>query len=100
MAHLDAVQPDKAHRVIHERLIDEPAQELRALLFFGGLRWEDRCLPVLANRRGGRTASSEQVRRPLSRSGIGQWKPFEPWLGPLKEALGPALAAWDDAPRP
>ena len=100
MAHLDAVQPDKAHRVIHERLIDEPEQEIRAMLDYCGLRWEDSCLHFHENKRAVRTASSEQVRRPLSRSGIGQWKPFEPWLGPLKEALGPALAAWDDAPRP
>ena len=100
MAHLDAVQPGKAHRVIHERLIDEPEQEIRAMLDYCGLRWEDSCLHFHENKRAVRTASSEQVRRPLSRSGIGQWKPFEPWLGPLKEALGPALAAWDDAPRP
>jgi hypothetical protein len=44
-----------------------------------------------------RTASSEQVRRPINRDGIGQWRPYEPWLGPLKEALGPVLAAYPDA---
>ena len=100
MAHLDAVQPHKVHRAIHERLIDNPEQVIRALLDYCGLEWEDGCLNFHENKRAVRTASSEQVRRPLSRSGIGQWKPFEPWLDPLKEALGPALAAWDDAPRP
>ena len=41
-----------------------------------------------------RTASSEQVRRPINRAGLGQWRPYEPWLDPLKEALGPVLEAW------
>ena len=100
MAHLDAVQPGKIHRVIHERLVDNPEAEISALLDYCGLEWEDSCLNFHENRRAVRTASSEQVRRPLSRSGIGQWKPFEQWLGPLKEALGPLLETWDDAPRP
>ena len=100
MAHFDAVQPGKVHRVIHERLIDHPEQEIRALLDFCGLAWEDNCLNFHENKRAVRTASSEQVRQPLSRSGIGQWMPFEPWLDPLKAALGSALQSWDDAPRP
>ena len=45
-----------------------------------------------------RTASSEQVRRPINREGLDQWQPYEPWLGPLKEALGPVLDAYPDAP--
>jgi tetratricopeptide (TPR) repeat protein len=100
MAHLDRVQPGKVHRVIHERLVDDPEREIRALLDHCGLEWEDGCLRFHENKRAVRTASSEQVRQPLSRSGIGQWKPYEPWLGPLKAALGPALDHWDDAPRP
>jgi tetratricopeptide (TPR) repeat protein len=100
MAHLDAVQPGKVHRVIHERLVDSPEGEIRALLGYCGLAWEDSCLRFHETKRAVRTASSEQVRRPLSRSGIGQWKPFEQWLDPLKQALGPALDTWDDAPRP
>jgi tetratricopeptide (TPR) repeat protein len=100
MAHLDAVQPGKIHRVIHERLVDNPEDEIRALLAYCGLEWEDSCLSFHETRRAVRTASSEQVRRPLSRAGFDQWKPFEQWLGPLKEALGPALDTWDDAARP
>ena len=100
MAHLDAVQPGKIHRVTHEQLVDSPEAEIRALLDYCGLEWEDSCLNFHETRRPVRTASSEQVRRPLSRSGIGQWKPFEPWLGPLKVALGLALENWDDASRP
>ncbi len=100
MAHLDAVQPGKVHRVIHERLVENPEAEIRALLTHCGLDWEDACLRFHETKRAVRTPSSEQVRRPLSRSGFGQWKPFEQWLDPLKEALGPALRCWDDAPLP
>ena len=100
MAHLDVVQRGKIHRVIHERLVDNPEDEIRSLLSYCGLEWEDSCLQFHQTRRAVRTASSEQVRQPLSRSGFGQWKPFEQWLGPLKEALGPALKNWDDAARP
>ena len=95
MAHLDAVQPGKVHRVIHERLVENPEQEIRALLAYCGLEWEDACLNFHETKRAVRTASSEQVRRPLSKSGFGQWKPFEQWLGPLKQALGPALQTWN-----
>lgn len=100
MAHLDSVQPGRTHRVIHERLVDDPEAEIRALLSYCGLEWEDSCLNFHQTRRAVRTASSEQVRRPLSRSGFDQWKPFDQWLGPLKEALGEALTTWDDASRP
>lgn len=94
MAHLDAVQPGRIHRVIHERLVEDPEAEIRALLAYCGLGWEDACLNFHQTRRAVRTASSEQVRRPLSKAGFDQWKPFERWLGPLKDALGPALETW------
>jgi len=100
MAHVDAVQPGKVHRVIHERLVENPEVEIRALLSYCGLEWQDACLRFHETRRAVRTASSEQVRRPLSRSGFDQWKPFEQWLDPLKAALGPALEHWADAPLP
>ena len=100
MAHLDRVQPGRVHRVIHERLVDNPEEEVRALLAYLGLEFEDSCLRFHENKRAVRTASSEQVRRPISRDGIDQWRRFEQWLDPLKAALGPALAQWDDAPLP
>lgn len=100
MAHLDNVQPGHIHRVIHERLVDDPEREVRALLNFLGLDFEEGCLQFHENTRAVRTASSEQVRRPISREGLDQWRRFEPWLGPLKTALGPALDRWDDAPLP
>ena len=100
MAHFDQVQPGTIHRVIHERLVDDPETEVRALLAALGLDFDPACLRFHENKRAVRTASSEQVRRPISRDGLDQYKRFEAHLGPLAEALGPALTDWDDAPRP
>ena len=99
MAHLDRVQPGAIHRVIHERLVDDPETEVRALLAGLGLAFDPSCLRFHENKRAVRTASSEQVRRPISREGLDQYKRFEAHLGPLAEALGPALTDWDEAPR-
>ena len=64
------------------------------MLDYLGLPFDPACLAFHKNKRAVRTASSEQVRQPISRSGMGRWKPFEPWLDPLKEALGPVLQDW------
>jgi tetratricopeptide (TPR) repeat protein len=88
MAHYDHVMPGAVHRVIHERLLDDPEGEVRAMLDYLGLPFEEACLEFHRSDRAVRTASSEQVRRPINREGVGQWVPFEPWLGPLKAALG------------
>jgi predicted Zn-dependent protease len=98
MAHFDRALPGRVHRVIHERLLDDPEAEVRALLAALGLEFDPACLAFHENRRAVRTASSEQVRRPINREGQGQWRPYERWLGPLKEALGPVLDAYPDAP--
>jgi hypothetical protein len=98
MAHFDAVLPGRVHGVIHERLVEDPEGEVRRLLDALGLDFDPACLRFHENKRAVRTASSEQVRRPITREGIGQWKSFAPWLGPLEAALGPVLAAWPDAP--
>jgi tetratricopeptide (TPR) repeat protein len=93
MAHFDRVLPGRVVRVVHEQLVEEPEAEIRRLLDALGLDFDPACLQPHETKRAVRTASSEQVRRPINRDGIGQWRPYEPWLGPLKEALGPALAA-------
>jgi len=98
MAHLDRVLPGRVHRVVHERLLDDPEGEVRALLAYLGLAFDPACLAFHENRRAVRTASSEQVRRPLNREGQGQWRPYERWLDPLKQALGPVLEAYPGAP--
>ncbi|HTT98765.1 MAG TPA: sulfotransferase [Rhizomicrobium sp.] len=98
MAHFDAVLPGRIHRVIHEALVEDPEREVRKVLDYCGLVFEENCLRFYENDRAVRTASSEQVRRPISSEGLNQWRHFEPWLGPLKDALGPVLDAYPDVP--
>ncbi|WP_374393609.1 sulfotransferase [Sphingopyxis sp.] len=98
MAHVDAVLPGRVHRVIHEDLLADPEGETRRLLAALDLSFEDNCLRFHENNRAVRTASSEQVRRPINRDGVERWRAYEAWLGPLKEALGPALGSYPDAP--
>lgn len=88
MAHYGGVLPGRIHRVIHERLLDDPEAEVRDLLRYLGVPFEESCLEFHRNTRAVRTASSEQVRRPINRDGVGQWRPFEAWLEPLRAALG------------
>ena len=91
MAHLDRIQPSAVHRIIHERLVDDPETEVRGLLVALGLDFDPACLRFHENKRAVRSASSEQVRRPINREGLDQCKRFEAHLDPLKAALGPAL---------
>jgi predicted Zn-dependent protease len=98
MAHFDEVLPGRVHRVIYERMIDDTESEVRRLLDYCGLPFEDACLRFYENERAVRTASSEQVRQPIYREAVDHWRHFEPWLGPLKEALGPVLEAYPAVP--
>ena len=100
MRHFDDVAPGAVHRVIHEQLVEDTEGVVRRLLDWLGLPFDDACLRFYETRRSVRTASSEQVRRPITSEGLEQWRRFDPWLSPLKDALGPALANWDDAPKP
>lgn len=88
MAHFDIIAPGYVYRVIHEQLLEDPEREIRSLLEYIGLPFEDACLNFHQNKRAVRTASSEQVRRPINRDGVDQWKPYEAHLAPLKRALG------------
>ena len=90
MGHFDAVQPGRIHRVLYEAMIDDPEAEIRRLLDYLGLAFDPACLAFHETERAVRTASSEQVRRPINREGLDQWRAYEPWLGPLKAALGEA----------
>jgi tetratricopeptide (TPR) repeat protein len=91
MAHFDAVLPGRVHRVLHEDLVENTEHEVRRLLEHCGLPFAESCLRFFENERPVRTASSEQVRQPIFRGGVDQWRHFEPWLDPLKAALGPVL---------
>ncbi|HYE46969.1 MAG TPA: sulfotransferase [Caulobacter sp.] len=95
MAHFDAVLPGAIHRTIYERMIADPEGEVRRLLAYCGLDFEPSVMKFHENDRAVRTASSEQVRRPIFTEGLDQWRAYEPWLGPLKAALGPVLQTWD-----
>lgn len=98
MAHFDRVLPGVVHRVIYERMVDDTEAEVRALLTHCGLEFEEACLSFHQTDRAVRTASSEQVRRPIYREGTDSWKAFEPWLDPLKAALGNVLDHYPGAP--
>ena len=99
MAHFDEVLPGRVHRVLYERIVDDTAAELRRVLGYCGLPFEDACLRFFENDRAVRTASSEQVRQPIYREGMDHWRHFEPWLGPLADALGPVLSDYPEAAR-
>jgi tetratricopeptide (TPR) repeat protein len=98
MAHWDAVLPGRVHRVFYEKLIADPEAEIRRLLDFLELPFEDGCLRFHENDRPVLTASSEQVRQPIFRTALDQWRNYAPWLDPLERALGPVLAAYPDVP--
>ncbi len=90
MNHIDAVRPGAVRRVIYEQLVQDPEREIRRLLGDLGLPFEPACLRFYENTRPVPTPSSEQVRRPIFTEAMNLWKHFDPWLGPLKTALGPA----------
>jgi hypothetical protein len=94
MAHFDRVLPGRVCRVIYEDLVEHTEREARRLLGHCGLAFEAACLNFHANDRPVRTVSSEQVRRPIYREGLDQWRRYAPRLEPLKAALGPALENW------
>jgi len=87
MQHWDEALPGKVLRMQHEAVVDDLEGNVRRLLEFCGLPFEAGCLEFWKTERNVRTASSEQVRRPIFKEGLDQWRHFEPWLGPLQGAL-------------
>lgn len=98
LAHIDSVLPGRVHRVFYEQMVEDSETQIRSLLHALDLPFEESCLRFYENDRAVRTASSEQVRRPIYRDGTEQWHMFEPWLDPLKEALGAVLTDYPDVP--
>ena len=88
MDHWDAVLPGEVLRVQYEDVVEDLETQVRRILDFCELDFEPDCVAFHRTERSVRTPSSEQVRQPIYRSGLAPWEPFEPWLDPLKEALG------------
>ena len=98
MAHFDEVLPGRVHRVLYEQMVDDTQNEVRRLLDYCGLPFEVECLRFYENSRAVRTASAQQVRQPIFRDAIDQWRRYDAWLDPLKEALGPVLETYPAVP--
>jgi len=93
MDHWDRVLPGFVLRVQHEDVVSDVEAEARRMLEFCGLPFEQPCVEFYKTDRSVRTPSSEQVRQPIYRSGLEQWRNFEPWLDPLKHSLGADVLA-------
>ena len=98
MAHFEGVLPGRIHRVNYENIVENTELELRRLLDYCGLTFEENCLRFFENVRPVRTASSEQVRKPIYKEGVDHWRHYEAWMGPLKKVLGPVLNVYPDVP--
>ena len=98
MQHFDAILPGRVHRVHYEQLVRNPEDELRRLLSYCGLPFEEQCLRFHENRRTVSTLSSEQVRQPLYTESVDHWRNYEQWLGPLKGALGELVERYPQVP--
>ncbi|WP_310496417.1 sulfotransferase [Sandarakinorhabdus sp.] len=96
MAHFDAVLPGRVHRVIYERMVASPDDEIRRLLAYCGLEFEASCLNFHENDRAVRTASSQQVRQPMYASAVDHWQHYDKWLTPMRAALGSLLDSYPD----
>ena len=94
MRHWDAVLPGRVLRVQHEDVVDDLEGTVRRLLDYCELEFEPACVEFHKTERSIRTASSEQVRQPIYREGLDQWRHYEPWLQPLREALGDSLTSY------
>jgi len=86
---IETARPGGVLQLRYEDLVDDIESATRRMLGFIGLDYEPDCIDFHLSTGAVATASSEQVRRPLNRQGIGTWRPYAPWLQPLREALGP-----------
>ena len=96
MRHWDSVLPGWVLRVQYEDVIEDLEGGVRRMLEHCGLPFEPACLAFHETRRSVRTPSSEQVRQPLGREGLDQWRHYAPWLAPLRDTLGDALTGYRD----
>ena len=97
-AHWDAVLPGRVHRVFHEDLVQNPETEIRRLLAYCDVPFEEQCLRFYETDRSVRTSSSQQVRQPIQKKKVEAWQHYEEWLGPMKDAFGDVLARYPAVP--
>jgi tetratricopeptide (TPR) repeat protein len=93
MDHWDRVLPGKVLRVQYESVVADLDTQVRRILDYCGLDFEESCVNFHQNNRAVRTASSEQVRQPIFTSGLDQWENFSPYLNPLRDVLGHQLVS-------
>ncbi len=98
MAHWDRVLPGKVLRVHYEHVVADLEGQLRRILDYLDLPFEENCLTFYQTDRSIRTPSSEQVRQPIYQSGLEQWRNFEPWLEVLKRNLAEEISGYPDPP--
>jgi tetratricopeptide (TPR) repeat protein len=98
MDHFDRVAPGMVHRVIHERLVADPEQHIRRLLDYIGVPFDPACLDFHNTDRPVRTASAQQGRQPMRADKLEEWRAYDAYLDPLKDALGPLLDSWEGSP--
>ena len=94
MAVYDRALPGRVHRLIYDDLVSDTETVVRRLLDYCGLPFEEACLEFHKTSRAVMTPSAEQVRQPIFKTAVEDWRAYEPWLGPLRDGLGPALSDW------
>jgi hypothetical protein len=90
MRHWNMVLPPRILRVRYEEVVEDLHGSVRSILEYCGLEFEPACVDFYKTERSVRTPSSEQVRQPIFREGLSQWRNYEPWLAALDQALGDA----------
>ena len=94
MRHIDKALPGRVHRLIYDDLVDDLEGQVRRLLDYVGVPFEDNCLRFFETKRAVHTPRSEQVRQPINRKGFGRWRQYQPWLDEMKKGLGETLEDW------
>jgi tetratricopeptide (TPR) repeat protein len=94
MRHWEMALPGRVLKVFHEDVVEDLEGNVRRILKFCGLDFEPACLMFHKTERSVRTPSSEQVRQPIFREGLFQWRNYEPWLGTVRDSLGDAFTRY------
>jgi hypothetical protein len=88
MAHFDTVLPGRIHQLQYESLVENTDAEIRRMVEYCKLPFEENCLRYWETERAVQTPSSEQVRQPIYKSAVDQWRNYEPWLNEMREVFG------------